>query len=70
MAFRYVSIAAKATNLENSRHSESGSDLQQKVCISLYGESRIIRDTNQKFVLLRYCNFYVLLRYFILALVC
>ena len=29
MAFRYVAVAAKTTNLEDSRHSESASDLQQ-----------------------------------------
>ena len=68
MAFSYVAAAAKTTNLEDSRHSKSASDLQE--CISLYGENRNIRDTNQKFVLLRYCTFYVLLRYFILVLVC
>ena len=31
MAFIFVAVAAKATNLEDSRHSESASDLQESL---------------------------------------
>ena len=62
MAFSYIAAAAKTTDLEDSRHSESASDLKQCLYVTV-GESRNIRNTNQKFVLLRHCDFYVLLRY-------
>ena len=69
MAFSYIAAAAKTTDLEDSRHSESASDLKQCLYLTV-GESRNIRNTNQQFVLLRHCDFYVLLRYFILVLTC
>ena len=39
MAFNYVAVAEKTTNLEDLRHSESASDLQQ--CLYLMCKEKI-----------------------------
>ena len=56
--------AANTTNLQDLRHSESPSNLQQFLDLVVKGKINI-SDRNQKFVLLCYYNFYVLLLFHI-----
>ena len=62
--FSYMVAAANTTNLQDLRHSESPSNLQQFLYLVVKGKINI-SDRNQKFVLLCYYNFYVLLLFHI-----
>ena len=59
VAISYMAVAAKTTNLQDLRHSESASDLQQCLYLTVKRKQEYWRQ-EPEIVLLRYCNFYPL----------